>query len=383
MWDYIRNRIQENRGIFKIGIGDIVGNSISASFWFTLAAFMSPEDYGQIHYFLAIAGLAQIFALISTSNTLIVYTAKKIQIQSTLVLISIIIGFFASMIIIITTQRFDVGILVFAFMSIEISSGILLGGKKYSIYAKYLIIQKILLFICGLSFYQFFGINGIILGIAISYTPFVKVITSELRNIKIDFSLVVERKGFILNNYLLILSGSFGSQIDKFIIVPVLGNRVLGEYSLSLQILVILTVVSSISFKYFLAQDSTNENNRNAKKIIIIISIGIAFFGSFILPLIIPVFFSSYVNTIDAIRIMSWIVVPETLQLIFSSKLLGLEKSKFVLLSNIVSTIFLIVGFISFGTVFGLSGLALILLISTIIQFFIVFYGAKKTVLSG
>ena len=82
MWKNIKKIIADNKGIFAIGIGDIAGNCISASFWFILAIFVGPEEYGQIHYFLAIAGLAQIFSLIATKNTLVVYTAKKIQIQS-------------------------------------------------------------------------------------------------------------------------------------------------------------------------------------------------------------------------------------------------------------------------------------------------------------
>ena len=72
-----------------------------------------------------------------------IYTAKKIQIQSSLVFISFILGIISAIAVIITTNRFDVALLVFAFMSIEISSGILLGSKKYSTYSKYLLIQKI------------------------------------------------------------------------------------------------------------------------------------------------------------------------------------------------------------------------------------------------
>ena len=378
MWKNIKKIIADNKGIFAIGIGDIAGNCISASFWFILAIFVGPEEYGQIHYFLAIAGLAQIFSLIATSNTLVVYTAKKIQIQSSLVFISFILGIISAIAVIITTNRFDIALLVFAFMSIEISSGILLGSKKYSTYSKYLLIQKILLFTFGLSFFHIFGIDWIFLGIALSYVAYTKILFYELRKIKIDFSLIPDRKGFIFNNYVLILSGSITNQIDKFIIAPILGFGILGEYSLALQILVILTLVSSISFKYFLSQDSTNEKNNDIKKIVIFISIGIAIFGSLILPSIIPVFFSEYTNTIDAIRILSWIVVPETLQLIFSSKLLGSEKSKFVLMSNIISTIFLIIGFLTLGPLYGIVGLSIILLISTIIQVFILIYGVKR-----
>lgn len=378
LWKKIKQSIFENKGFFTIGIGDIFGNIISAGFWFILAALMSPNDYGNLHYLLAIAGMGQIFSLISPSNTLIVYSGKKIPIQSTLILFSILLGFVSAIIITFQSNRIDVIILMFGFMFIEITSGILLGEKKYFAYSKYLLLQKICLFVLGLSFFHIFGLDGIILGISLSYFVFIKIIISEIKKYKINLSLLNDKKGFIVNNYLLILSGSMGSQIDKFIIFPILGNKILGEYSLSLQMLIILTLISGISFKYFLSQDSRNENNAFSKKIIILLSVGIAIFGSLILPLIIPIFFSSYTNSIDAIRILSWTVVPETIQLILSSKLLGLERSKYVLISNITSTVFLILGFVLLGPIYGIIGLSIVLLISTIIQVLILIYGLKK-----
>ena len=378
MWKNFKSILTQNKGIFAIGIGDVVGNGISAVFWFVLAALLGPEQYGEIHYFLAIAGIAQIFALIGTSHTMTVYTAKNVRIQPALMLISLSAGGIAALIIIINFMRFDIAFLVFAFMFIEISSGILLGRKNYSSYSKFLLIQKTLLFALGLGLFHLFGVNGIIYGIALSYVPYALIIFQEFKKSKIDFSLIIPRKGFIVNNYATILSGSFGSQIDKFIIAPMLGYTLLGEYALAIQILAVLTVVSGIIFKYILPQDASGVVKKNVKRYAILLSIVIAIFGSLILPLIIPIFFPEYVQTVDAIKILSWTVVPGTLYLLYTSELLGLEKSKFVLISNVVSTLTIIIGFITLGPIFGMIGLSTVILFATCLQVIILLIGKRS-----
>lgn len=378
LWKKIIDILKNNQGVFSVGFGDSVGKGISAFFWFLMAGILGPEQYGEIHYFLAIAGMGQIFSLIATSQTMTVYTAKKINIESTLIVISLISGSVAFFIILISTLKIEVAFLVLAFILIELTNGILLGNRKYQTYAKFFLTQKILLFVLGLGLFFQFGIPGIIAGIVLSHFPYVYVILKEMRKTKVDFSLLISRKGFIINNYLIVLSGSFSNQIDKFIIVPILGFALLGEYSLSLQILVMLTIVNNIIFKYILPQDSIGIKNYEIKRNAIILSIIIAILGSILLPFVIPEIFPEYVGTVDAIRILSWVVIPDTIILIYTSKLLGLEKSKFVLTSNLLSTGILIAGFIVLGPIFGIFGLAGMVLLAACIQCIILYFGKRN-----
>ena len=190
MWDNFKDILKENRGIFSIGFGESAGKIISAIFWFLLAGILGPEKYGEIHYLLAIAGMAQIFALIATSQTMTVYTAKNVKIESTLILISIIAGSIAFLVIIMNFYMFDVAFLVFAFIIFELTNGILLGRRQYSIYSKYFLIQKILLFVLGIGFFYQFGFEGIIFGMALSYVPHLIIILKEMKRTKINFSLL-------------------------------------------------------------------------------------------------------------------------------------------------------------------------------------------------
>ena len=79
-----KEKIFGHKDLVSIGNANLLGNGISAIFWFSLASLINPEEYGQIHYFLAIAGMAQLLSLISTTNALQVYVAKNIKIHSTL-----------------------------------------------------------------------------------------------------------------------------------------------------------------------------------------------------------------------------------------------------------------------------------------------------------
>ena len=76
-------------------------------------------------------------------------------------------------------------------------------------------------------------------------------------------------------------------------------------------------------------------------------------FGIFVLPKLIPIFFPKFIDTVDAIGIMTLAVVPEAITMLYISKMLGHEKSKFILIAKLVSLITVIVGFIILGPIFG------------------------------
>ena len=166
----------------------------------------------------------------------------------------------------------------------------------------------------------------------------------------------------------MMLTGGFGGQIDKLILAPLLGFSLLGNYSLALQIFTILVIFSSIVFKYLLPQDASGVSNRNLKKITIIVAIGISIFGILVLPKLITLFFPKFVGAVDAIAIMSIAVIPEAITVLYSSKMLGKEKSKFVLIAKLLDYAIVIIGFILLGPILGIVGLAIIVVIAITTQ---------------
>jgi len=357
-WNLIKKKISNENGILSIGFSDILGSGLSSVFWLYLASSIKPEEYGEIHYFLSIAGMAQVFSMFGSSQVITVYTAKKEEIQSTLFLLSIIPSVISSVFIIIIFNKIDAGFLVLGYVIFESVNSVLLGRKFYRKYAKIVIIQKALTLALGVSFLQFFGPEGIIFAIVLTFVPHLTIYLKEFKKTKINFSLLISKKKFIINNYLMNISNGFGGQIDKVILAPLLGFVLLGNYSLALQIFSILIMFSTIIFKFILPQDASGISNKKLKIYTIIVSIIISILGIVILPKIITEFFPKFLDAIDAIPIMSIAVVPEAITIIYVSKMLGKEKSKFILIAKLIDTGIVISGFIILGPIYGIIGLA-------------------------
>ena len=360
--------LQRIKELVTLGSGDVIGSVLSAIFWFYLASQIKPDAYGEIHWFLGIVGIFSCVALFGTLNTITVYSAKNIKIQSTLYLISLIAGAILSFVVILVFPSFyeiDSGILLIAYVINTLALGDLLGRKLYSTYSKYVLTQKGLTLGLGLLFFYYFGYDGILFALALSYVFYIKRIFIIFREQKINFNLVKERIGFITNNYMVFLLAGFNGQIDKIIIAPLLGFTLLGNYSLALQAITIMMIFSAIFYKYILPQDSSGKNTKNLKIFAIIVSISISLVGIFLGPTLVEVFFPKYLEAKDAIQVMSVVIAPSTIALILESQFLGSEKSRVVLIGAIISLVILICGMIILGLNFGIIGLAWSLIIAT------------------
>ena len=371
--------LQKIKELVTLGSGDVIGSVLSAIFWFYLASQIKPDAYGEIHWFLSIAGFFSYMAMFGTLNTITVYTAKNIKIQSTLYLISLIASIVLSLMVIIVFPGFyeiDSAVILIAYVINTLAVGDLLGRKLYSAYSKYVLVQKGLTLGLGLIFFYSFGYESILFALGLSYVFYVKRIFMVFRTQKINFNLVKERLGFITNNYIMLNVVLLNGQIDKLIIAPLLGFALLGNYSLALQGVGILLIFSSIFYKYILPQDSSRKNTGNLKIFGILVSIPISLVGIFLGPILIEEFFPKYIETVDAIQIMSIVIVPTMFVSIFESQFLSAEKSKIVLISSIIYTVFLVSGMIVLGLNFGMIGLAFSFVIATLAKavFFVSVY---------
>ena len=360
-WKNFKDNIIGQKGLLSIGFADIVGSAIAAFFWLYIATQLNPDVYGELIYFISIAGLAQMVSLLGSSNALTVYTAKNVKIQSTLFLISILAAAISLAIITIFYNRIDAGLLAVGFVVFSLVNSVILGKKLFVKYSKLVLSQKILTLILGIGLYFVFDVYGIIYGLALSYIPHLVVFVKEFSRTKIDFALLKPRKGFIINNYVMSLTAGLGGTVDKLIIAPVLGLALLGNYSLALQMFTMMMVFSEIVYKYLLPFDASGKSNKKIRQIALVVSIIIAILGVTILPNVVDWLFPKYVDATDAIQILSVGVVPGTISILYSSKFLGMEKSKFVMTAKLVSLGVMFGGFLYFGPIYGAIGLAWII----------------------
>jgi len=355
------------RDISAVGGADIFGTAMSAIFWFYLASQIEPSSYGEIGWFLGIAGLFSGIALFGTASTLTVYTAKKTQIQSTLNFISLSASVILSFIVIVLFPSFytiDIGIILIAFVINTLAIGDLLGRKQYSNYSKYTLVQKGLTLGLGFSFFYFFGYESIIFALAISYVLHFKRIFSIFKEMKINFNLIKPRIGFIGNNYFMSMLTIASGQVDKIVVAPLLGFAILGNYSLSVQVISVMLILPNVFQKYLLPQESTGVKNKKPKIIVIVFSVFITIFGIFVAPILINELFPKFSEAVDAIRIMSIVIIPTTISLILESEFLGNEKSRAVLIGTAILITSLIIGMLVLGSLMGIEGVAYSLVIA-------------------
>ena len=347
-----------HKGLLLIGSSGIIGSAISAAFWLLVASLLSVEEYGEISFVIAIASLG-ICCIVGSPQTLTVYSTRHPKIIPTLLLLTLIFAGIGSLFAFLLFQRFEVIYLIFSFTVLEVSLTLLLGKKLYSKYSKFFLTQKILQFVIGISLSFSLGLNGVLIGITLANFSLIPIFYKELRNYKIDLSLLKPKKEFIVNNQMIYLISVFRRDIDKIVIVPLLGFTVLGNFALTLQFYTIMMIISSISFKYLLPKDVGGEKNARLKKFLILVSVLIALSGFFFSPYFIENFFTKFSESIIPIQIASFCVIPSTISMILFSKILALEKSRFLIIANSVQLCVILIGTIFLGMLYGIIGVTI------------------------
>ena len=355
------------KNLLSISGADYIGAGISGVFWFILATLISPEEFGEINYYLAIAGLAYGISLIGSSDAISVYVAKKIQLQSTLSLLSLIIGGVSAIVIITQFTRIDVSFLLLAFIVNDLAIGYLLGKKLFITYSKYLLTQKSLTLTLGISFYFILGPDGIIYALALSYVHFSIIIYKIFASSKVNFSLLKSNAGFVGNNYSMKLLSVVGTQVDKIVIVPLIGLEILGNYALAIQIIIVLMIFPGIVYKYTLPQDATGVKTKHIKMVTLVGAVGLSIFGMTLLPIILSDILPKYSGAVIAIQIISIAIIPATITQFYTSKLLGMEKSKMILVSRILMAATTIIGILLLAPTFKIIGASVAFVLARVI----------------
>ena len=329
---------------------------------------MQPEEYGEIFFLIGIAAMAFNFSNIGSENTIVVLSAKGKKLEPTLNTLSLIFGVVSSFIIIIIFNEINLTVLIFGYIINTLSLGYLIGRKFYSQYSIFLLTQKILTVILGISFFYLFGADGIIPALGISYLGFLIVIIKLYRKTPLNFKEFKRNSNFIWQNYLLKIVGGVRDNLDKLIIVPILGFVFLGNYALAAQFVAILSLPNAILFQYILTNDAVKITNKNLKKYFLLMNIGIVILAIILFPLVIPEIFPQFSDVIEIVGIMSISLIFSAIVTIKKSELLGDEKSKPVVIGGIISTVTVLLGMIILGSLYGIYGVAITFVLTQVVH---------------
>jgi O-antigen/teichoic acid export membrane protein len=366
----IINKGMKLKDLSFMGIANLIGNAISSVFWLVLASLMEAEQYGEINYFIAIASVASAISFLGAGNALMVFSAKEKKIESPILIVTTIASIIVSLVMFtlfsnIAISLYIIGYVIFNHLLYET-----LGKKLYPSYAKYYVIQRILLIVFAFGLYFLIGPIGVVLGYAFSFMPFIIKTYKKYRISKKEFSLLKEKIPFMRDSYGHSMLSVLGTYADKLIVASLFGYSFLGNYQLSFQILMILTMISGIVFSYLLPQESSGRPHRKLWLITILIVLVSSILTIVLAPSVLPILMPKYVPAIDLIQIMSIAAVSMTITLRYTSKFLGNEKSKIVIIGKAIYLTSHIVGIFSIGTGLGIQGVAISFVIASSIEAF-------------
>ena len=362
-WKKIKEILIQRKGLGTIASSDILGSAITAIFWFFLASVIKPDEYGEIFYIISIASIAFSLSNVGTENNTIVFTAKRKNLEPTLTTISLLFGTVSSLVLIIIFYQTDIIILLFGYIINSLSLGYLIGRRFYSKYGIFLLSQKILTVILGVSFFYLFGADGIISALGISYFGFLIVVINYYRKTPLNFQGFKKNLPFILHNYSLKAIGIFKGNIDKLIIVPLIGFSFLGNYALALQFVAVLSIGNAFFSKYLLTNESRDVSNRILKKYYMLLNICVAISASISLPIAVPYFFPEFTD-INILGIMCLAVIPIGIITVQTSELLGHEMGKPNVIGAIIASTIAILGMLLLVPLIGATGAAIVFLLA-------------------
>ena len=369
IWNQLKIITNRFRDLSLYSIGTLVTNGIGGIFWLYMASLLGTEGYGEISYLISIGIMAGTISLAGMSNLLIIYGAKNIKIQSTIFLLGLISsGIVASIIFFVVDKNITISLYIIGYVIFTLVTAELIGQKLFLKYSKIIIIQKVMLVIFSIILYHLIGLQGIILGISISFLVFIVMMYKTFKQVKIDFPILKSKYKFSINSFLLDISNAFHGSLDKIIIAPILGFALLGNYQLGLQFIGLLYLVPGMLFSYALTHDASGNSTKLVKKIIIFISIIFAVLSIILSPVLLPILFPQFTEAIVVIQIMSVSIVPSAIASTYISKYLGAENSKIVIIGSGLYLSTQIISILVLGHMYGINGVALSVVISSVVH---------------
>ena len=366
-WNKIKNGIIQLKDISILSSASIITNFLGGLFWIYMASLMGPEEYGQISYFISIALIVASISLFGAGNSLIVFVAKGEKIQSLFFIITITTSIVGSIILFLMFENFGMSIYAIGFVIFTLVISDLLGKKLYINYSKYLILQRIIMVSIAIPFYFIFGTDGVLIGIALSFLPFIFIIYKDFRQ-PINISFMKSKFKNLLNVYLMdIITLSRGS-LDKLIIVPLLGFSLLGNYQLGLQFIVILNIIPMAIYQYVLSHDSSGLPTTKLKILAVSISGLLAIVGALLAPFVVPMLFLEFTESIQIVQILSFSLIPGTITMMYISKFLGAEKPMYLVVGSIIFLTVQMIGIFGLKDTYGIYGVSFAMILGYLVE---------------
>ena len=351
-----------------LSIGQIIATGFHALFYFVFAALLEPEIYGQMSYWIAIAGIVSLISRIGMPYSVTVFQAKENYtfVQQANILIVITSGIGSIFLLFIEPYA---ALLSLGFSFFFMNQYNLLGLKQYKKLAITIIVRSILFISLPLVFYFYMDFIGIILGLAIANLigsiSYFKLLRFKLLRFKINsFSELIKNSKVIIHNFGVESSTTLPTVIDKLIIVHLLGFTVTGIYQFNIQILIGLAVIPQLLHGFVLSEESSGNISPKLLKLVFLVSVLVVIISVVSMSFLVDSLFPKYVDGVISLQIIVISLIPLSLASVFTARLQS-QESTLVGYSLIIRIGTLVVLLIFLGSWLNLEGLSLAVLIST------------------
>ena len=147
---------------------NFLASSINAVFWIYLATILEKTEYNGVVYLIAFATSAVAFSNFGLEQTIIVYGIKKQKIFSPVFQLGLITSTIAAFVVYFLTNNIFVIFIIFSNIIFIQTQSLLTSEQRHIDRSKFRILRSVLVIILSISLYYLMGINGIILGFALS-----------------------------------------------------------------------------------------------------------------------------------------------------------------------------------------------------------------------
>ena len=348
--------------------------ALQAVFYLLFAAILEPELYGELNYFIAIAGTTALLSRFGLSQTVTVFRAKENSKLADQVNTLAIISSSVAAIILISFDLFT-ALLALAISFFVMNQGNLLGFRNYKKYAIFTILKNVLIIALPLALYFVLDIPGIILGMAIANfvasAPFFKILKIK--------SIVKLKKSakVIIHNFGVDASTNLSRLVDKLLVAPLLGFFVLGIFQFNMQILFALEIIPAILYAFLLSEESSGASHKKIIYLGLFASVILAILAMILAPFGVGEFFPKYYEGVLGLQVLVFSIIPLSISAILNAKLQARESTK-IGYSAVVRIGSLLILIALLGELYGFVGLSVAVLMSVIINTVFLFFLYKK-----
>jgi len=354
-----------DKGFLSVTAGNTIASITGAIFWLFIATLMSIEDYGELNYFLSIAFIFGSLSLLGLGTTVTTFLSKKnedvLYQANLLVLFSNCIVF---IILLLFINNLFVVILLVGLSFFAMSRAEDLGRRNYNKFSYFVISQRLVNVPLSLLLYFILGIDGIILGYAVSMLLFSYNFFKSFKDCKLQFDSLKKNLSFIMHSYSVDVLGKIVTHADKLLIAPLFGFGMLGLYQIGFQFLLFLAIIPVSIYQFLLPQEAAGIKQKRIVIIGMVLAVVFSISLFFAIPVIISTIFPAFKEAIQVSQLMIFGIIPSTVNSIMRAKFFGREKTKPILIASSIRVFTLLVLMLFLGEIFGLIGLGIAVLIS-------------------